>query len=111
MDHDNGYSAALSETITAGYRDKLMILKGHENIVSEIQRLNLETAYIDGLFLGDKLAIPSPSYSRSFNSYAGVVTASPASSSALSLRSDTPASDGKPYVPPGKREFKHVSHI
>lgn len=60
VDHDNGYSAALSAALTSGYRDRLVLLQAHQEIAREIRALNLTTFYIDGLFLERSLQMITP---------------------------------------------------
>ncbi|KAJ7065410.1 hypothetical protein C8F01DRAFT_1125531 [Mycena amicta] len=54
--HDNGYVANLRSQITAGYKEKLILLKSYDEMASGIEALDLPTLSITDLFLAQKLA-------------------------------------------------------
>ncbi|KAG8758811.1 hypothetical protein FRC14_007310 [Serendipita sp. 396] len=56
VDHDNGYSAALSAELTAGHKEKLVLLRAHKVVAREIASLGLENFWIDGLFMTEKIS-------------------------------------------------------
>lgn len=105
VDHDNGYGTALSASIAAGNQSRLILLQAHKTIVTEIEKLSLETAHIEGLFLDEKLVVVPPSLSRSTGtgSYARAAAASP-SPSISSTTSLTSPKTSNSYVIPGKRD-------
>ncbi|KAJ6629144.1 hypothetical protein B0H10DRAFT_1904277 [Mycena sp. CBHHK59/15] len=53
--HDNGYVANLRSQITAGFRDKLILLKGYTQMATAIAALDLPTLAISELFMTQKL--------------------------------------------------------
>ncbi|KAJ7283789.1 hypothetical protein C8J57DRAFT_1293593 [Mycena rebaudengoi] len=64
--HDNGYIGTLRSQITAGFRDKLILLKGYTQMATEIADLGLPSLTIPDLFIPQKLItgtrwIPTPS--------------------------------------------------
>ncbi|KAG8804519.1 hypothetical protein FRC17_005953, partial [Serendipita sp. 399] len=61
VDHDNGYNAALSAELTAGHKERLVLLRAHRTVAREILSLGLETLWVDGLFMPEK--IPSNHFS------------------------------------------------
>ncbi|KAF7309434.1 hypothetical protein MIND_00314200 [Mycena indigotica] len=79
--HDNGYIANLQSQITAGYKEKLMLLKGYNEMASGIAMFQLPTLTIDGLFLTKKLAEDVPSVTKA--PLGGNVGLGPAMSSQL----------------------------
>lgn len=61
--HDNGYVTTLRSQITAGLKDKLILLPGYTEIASGISELQLPSLVIPDLFLTEKLA-SSPGHGR-----------------------------------------------
>ncbi|KAJ6509955.1 hypothetical protein C8R47DRAFT_774581 [Mycena vitilis] len=57
--HDNGYTCSLHSQITAGFREKLILLKGYTQMATEIAALNLPSLEIPDLFIKNKLAPPN----------------------------------------------------
>lgn len=57
--HDNGYVSSLRSQITAGFRDKLILLKGYTQMATAIAALDLPTMEIPDLFITQKLATGS----------------------------------------------------
>jgi len=55
VSHDNGYAFDIEQLITEGYRDKLILLQGYDNLAVNIKALNLPILYIPGLFIAEKL--------------------------------------------------------
>ncbi|KAJ7507655.1 hypothetical protein B0H11DRAFT_133071 [Mycena galericulata] len=53
--HDNGYASSLHSQITAGFRDKLILLKGYEEMATAITELELPFLEIPNLFMTHKL--------------------------------------------------------
>ncbi|KAJ7605300.1 hypothetical protein FB45DRAFT_849131 [Roridomyces roridus] len=53
--HDNGYLANLRSQITAGYKEKLILLQSYTEIAGEIAALGLPILNIPDLFLSQKL--------------------------------------------------------
>ncbi|KAJ7780175.1 hypothetical protein DFH07DRAFT_794069 [Mycena maculata] len=65
--HDNGYVANLHSQITAGYKEKLILLKSYEEMATGIAMLGLPTLTIPDLFMSQKIsddAVFSPTSSR-----------------------------------------------
>ncbi|KAF5373577.1 hypothetical protein D9758_000905 [Tetrapyrgos nigripes] len=66
--HDNGYVNNLRSQITAGYRDKLVLLKTYTEMAMGISELGLPTMSVTELFMTEKLRItftPDIGHSRS----------------------------------------------
>lgn len=53
--HDNGYATSLRSLITAGFQDKLVLLRGYSESAAGIEDLGLPSMSIPQLFLADKL--------------------------------------------------------
>lgn len=53
--HDNGYVHALASIQTAGYLDKLVILRSYTDVARQIENLNIPAYEIPDLFLKEKL--------------------------------------------------------
>ncbi|KAJ2912075.1 hypothetical protein MD484_g8338, partial [Candolleomyces efflorescens] len=53
--HDNGYVPALRSHITSGFRNKIILLQGYNEVAAGISGLNLPTITIPGLFLPEKI--------------------------------------------------------
>ncbi|KAJ7699935.1 hypothetical protein B0H17DRAFT_270131 [Mycena rosella] len=66
--HDNGYVSSLRSQITAGFREKLILLRGYTQMTTTIAALDLPILDIPNLFMTQKLAPvtrwtpPTPSY-------------------------------------------------
>ncbi|CAK5268060.1 unnamed protein product [Mycena citricolor] len=62
--HDNGYVANLHSQITAGFKEKLILLKSYTEMAAGIAALSLPTLTIEDLFMlnkiGDAVLPPSP---------------------------------------------------
>lgn len=58
--HDNGYVSALNSYITSGHKEKLILLPGYTDVAVGIEKLGLPSLPIPGLFLPEKISIPSP---------------------------------------------------
>ncbi|KAJ7228802.1 hypothetical protein GGX14DRAFT_415110 [Mycena pura] len=56
--HDNGYVSSLHSQITAGFRDKLILLKAYTQLATAIAALDLPLLEIADLFIAQKLASP-----------------------------------------------------
>ncbi|KAJ7742450.1 hypothetical protein DFH07DRAFT_41439 [Mycena maculata] len=54
--HDNGYASSLRSQMTAGFRDKLILLKGYTQMANAIAALDLPSLEIPDLFMPHKLA-------------------------------------------------------
>ncbi|KAJ7173476.1 hypothetical protein C8R46DRAFT_115823 [Mycena filopes] len=65
--HDNGYVANLYSQITAGYKEKLILLKGYTEMAAGIAALGLPSLAIPELFMLQKIA-DDPSFSSSTKS-------------------------------------------
>ncbi|KAJ6457432.1 hypothetical protein C8R47DRAFT_1164354 [Mycena vitilis] len=61
--HDNGYAANLHSQITAGYKEKLILLKSYTEMAGGIATLDLPSYAISELFMSQKIGddIQSPS--------------------------------------------------
>ncbi|KAF9055081.1 hypothetical protein BDZ89DRAFT_1106957 [Hymenopellis radicata] len=57
--HDNGYVSNLRSQITAGYKQKLVLLKSYTEMAAGISDLDLPTLTIPDLFMTQKLGAPS----------------------------------------------------
>ncbi|THV07766.1 hypothetical protein K435DRAFT_642543, partial [Dendrothele bispora CBS 962.96] len=53
--HDNGYVANLRSYITSGFKDKLILLKGYNDIAAGFSELRLPIMVIPGLFVTEKI--------------------------------------------------------
>jgi len=53
--HDNGYATSLRSLITAGFQDKLVLLRGYAESAAGIEELGLPSMTIPQLFIADKL--------------------------------------------------------
>ncbi|KZT20790.1 hypothetical protein NEOLEDRAFT_1182263 [Neolentinus lepideus HHB14362 ss-1] len=53
--HDNGYVTSLTSAITAGFREKLILLPGYSDMAAGIEELRLSTLKVPGLFMTDKM--------------------------------------------------------
>ncbi|KAJ7623799.1 hypothetical protein FB45DRAFT_115625 [Roridomyces roridus] len=73
--HDNGYVANLRSQITAGYKEKLILLKSYTEIAGEIAALGLPILNIPDLFLSQKLETTFSSANSSKAASAKVVPA------------------------------------
>ncbi|KIK65410.1 hypothetical protein GYMLUDRAFT_38863 [Collybiopsis luxurians FD-317 M1] len=67
--HDNGYVTNLRSQITAGYKNKLILLKSYTEMAAGIAEMDLPVLTIPDLFIPQKLAIETaaprvPSYSN-----------------------------------------------
>lgn len=69
VDHDNGYSAAIAAELTAGFKEKLILLRAHNVVARDISSLTLATFSIDGLFMPDKITICDTSSPRIVDNY------------------------------------------
>lgn len=99
VDHDNGYGAALSAELTAGHENRLVLLKAHDVVATEIAALGLPTAEIPGLFMNEKLVIKaiSPKVGYSYAIMASPeVTGAAEKGSPGSTVTKLPASKGPP---------------
>ncbi|KZP24527.1 hypothetical protein FIBSPDRAFT_784327 [Athelia psychrophila] len=84
--HDNGYAISLRSLITAGFQDKLVLLRGYTESAASIDELSLPTLTVPNLFIPDKLVTvqngPNPGFkhgrSRSA-SFAGDISQAPRS--------------------------------
>ncbi|TRM68231.1 hypothetical protein BD626DRAFT_481139 [Schizophyllum amplum] len=56
--HDNGYVDTLRSLITAGHKEKLVLLRGYSDMATEIARLGLPDHSVPGLFRGSKIVVP-----------------------------------------------------
>lgn len=57
--HDNGYVNVLRSVITAGFRDKLILIPGYTDVAVDIKALMLPELRIPNLFMTTKLVSPS----------------------------------------------------
>ncbi|KAL1739153.1 hypothetical protein HDZ31DRAFT_69233 [Schizophyllum fasciatum] len=57
--HDNGYVNTLRSLITAGYKDKLVLLRGYSDMAAGIAELNLPDYTVPELLRPSKITIPS----------------------------------------------------
>ncbi|KAF9247164.1 hypothetical protein BU15DRAFT_58049 [Melanogaster broomeanus] len=57
--HDNGYVNVLRSVITAGFREKLIIMPGYNEVATDIKALVLPELRVPNLFMTTKLAPPS----------------------------------------------------
>ncbi|TFK55823.1 hypothetical protein OE88DRAFT_1731464 [Heliocybe sulcata] len=53
--HDNGYVTSLTSAMTAGFREKLILLPGYSDMAAGIEELRLPTLKVPGLFMTDKM--------------------------------------------------------
>ncbi|KAI0068924.1 hypothetical protein BV25DRAFT_1904237 [Artomyces pyxidatus] len=53
--HDNGYLNSLRSAITDGFRDKLVLLPGYDEVASGIANLGLPSLLVPGLFMRQKI--------------------------------------------------------
>ncbi|KAF8803670.1 hypothetical protein BYT27DRAFT_7194995 [Phlegmacium glaucopus] len=59
--HDNGYATTLRSQITAGFKQKLILLRGYAEMAVAINELELPSFHIPDLFIPQKLGVaPSP---------------------------------------------------
>ena len=58
--HDNGYATTLRSQITAGFKDKLILLRGYTDMAAGMSDLNLPYFNIPDLFMSKKLVVPPP---------------------------------------------------
>ena len=115
--HDNGYATTLRSFITAGFQDKLILLRGYSESAASIEELGLPTMTVPQLFLADKLvsshnALPGIRHGRSRSgSFADIVphsfrTTSPLPPSSLQSSSivteDAVATSAPPTSSPGE---------
>lgn len=66
--HDNGYVTNLRSQITAGYKNKLILLKSYAEMASGIAEMDLPILTIPDLFVAQKLGVTEVAASR-FPSY------------------------------------------
>ncbi|KAJ3890573.1 hypothetical protein GG344DRAFT_49155, partial [Lentinula edodes] len=66
--HDNGYVTNLRSQITAGYKNKLILLKSYAEMASGIAEMDLPILTIPDLFIAQKLGVTEVAASR-FPSY------------------------------------------
>ncbi|KAH7887873.1 hypothetical protein F5I97DRAFT_1863705 [Phlebopus sp. FC_14] len=57
--HDNGYVNVLRSVITAGFREKLILMPGYTDVAMDIRLLMLPELRIPDLFMATKLVAPS----------------------------------------------------
>ncbi|KAL1666142.1 hypothetical protein GGF50DRAFT_51288 [Schizophyllum commune] len=57
--HDNGYVNTLRSVITAGFKEKLVLLRGYSDMAAGITELNLPDYTIPELFRPSKITIPT----------------------------------------------------
>ncbi|KAF9483963.1 hypothetical protein BDN70DRAFT_873099 [Pholiota conissans] len=62
--HDNGYVTTLRSQITAGFKQKLILLRGYTDMAAGINDLDLPTITIPDLFLPQKLVPVGGSFSN-----------------------------------------------
>ena len=63
--HDNGYATTLRSQITAGFKQKLILLRGYADMAAAINELEIPSFNIPELFIPQKLGvIPSPKQSN-----------------------------------------------
>lgn len=53
--HDNGYVTELRAHVTAGYKEKLVLVPSYTEVASGYKELNLATLHIPNLFMPEKL--------------------------------------------------------
>ncbi|EPQ59338.1 hypothetical protein GLOTRDRAFT_125643 [Gloeophyllum trabeum ATCC 11539] len=61
--HDNGYVTSLASAMTAGFREKLILLPGYTEMAAGIEELRLPAIKVPDLFMTDKMRCgrsPSP---------------------------------------------------
>ncbi|KAF9534146.1 hypothetical protein CPB83DRAFT_803828 [Crepidotus variabilis] len=64
--HDNGYATTLRSQITAGFKQKLILLRSYSDMAAGIDELDLPSFSIPDLFIAQKLASnPSPVHNPS----------------------------------------------
>ncbi|KAJ7777175.1 hypothetical protein B0H16DRAFT_1712217 [Mycena metata] len=66
--HDNGYVANLYSQITAGYKEKLILLKSYTEMAAGIAALGLPSLAIPELFMLQKIGDETPPFSPSHKS-------------------------------------------
>lgn len=62
--HDNGYVTTLRSQITAGFKQKLILLRGYTDMAAGINELDLPSFTVPDLFLPQKLAPATGSFSN-----------------------------------------------
>jgi hypothetical protein len=83
--HDNGYATGLRSLITAGFQDKLVLLRGYTESAAGIEELGLPSMNIPQLFIPDKLSTshaPLPGVKQSRSRSGSFVDALPPASRA-----------------------------
>ena len=63
--HDSGYLSTLRSLITAGYKDKLVLMPGYKEMAAGYSGLDLPLLIVPDLFEPSKLCAPTPSMSIS----------------------------------------------
>ncbi|CAG7848821.1 SubName: Full=Uncharacterized protein {ECO:0000313/EMBL:CCA68126.1} [Serendipita indica DSM 11827] len=76
VDHDNGYSSAISSAMTNDPDQRLVLLQAHPDIARDIAALNLPMFSIDTLFKVDKLTTQAPSPPTSVPTQVAIVAGS-----------------------------------
>jgi len=97
--HDNGYATTLRSQITAGFKHKLILLRGYSDMAAGINELELPSFSIPDLFIQQKLGNP-------FTSPPGLVHPALAASAAIApLESLPEAGSPKPAKAVCQQEF------
>ncbi|KJA30078.1 hypothetical protein HYPSUDRAFT_256958 [Hypholoma sublateritium FD-334 SS-4] len=60
--HDNGYVTTLRSQITAGFKNKITLLRGYTDMAMGISDLDLPSFSVPELFIPQKLIVPTGSY-------------------------------------------------
>lgn len=88
-----GYVQSLRSEMTAGFGDKLVLLRGYRVSEPKIDQLGLPSISIPNLFIEDKLVSSRPRPLSTGSSYSSVVRAEPsAHNSTRTLRPDAAGS-------------------
>ncbi|PBK69703.1 hypothetical protein ARMSODRAFT_1018456 [Armillaria solidipes] len=97
--HDNGYVTNLRSQITAGYKQKLILLKSYTDMAAGISELDLPTLTIPELFMPQKLGQPLSSVPPGLATVRRSSFVIPRPAMPPSITSDTPAAVQKPMAP------------
>jgi hypothetical protein len=61
--HDNGYVTTLRSQITAGFKDKIILLASYNEMAAGIEELDLPLMMIPDLFIAEKIVVNANSFS------------------------------------------------
>lgn len=101
--HDNGYVVNLRSLITAGFKEKLILLKTYAEMATGIHELDLPTMDVPGLFMGHKIGPVSHGSTYTPSSSSGIELPPSPDTDSPFMPNDFGASSNPLSTPTGQR--------